>query len=91
MKKYRTREIVEAAIWSCMGDVPEADITLYVGTNSGQECIVCKELLGKHGKMLFPDNSYDLVCPGDWMIKYSNGKIYPCDNKTFTSVYEEVN
>ncbi len=90
MKKYRMKEIIEAERWFKIGDVPEAEVKHYFGTNKDQECMVCGKILHKHGKILFPDNSYDLLCPGDWLIKYESGKIYPCDNETFIKVYEEL-
>ena len=90
MKKYRIKEIVEAIRWLGVDQTTEINIELYSGTNKDQICVMCNQPLHMHGKYILPDASYDLFCPGDWLIKYNNGKIYPCDHETFIKMYEEI-
>jgi hypothetical protein len=88
--KTTNKEIVEAKRWFQMKDFQDSEITLYEPLNKGEKCIVCEKEMKEHGKMSLPDNSYDIICPGDWLLKYSNGKIYSCDHNTFIQVYEEL-
>ena len=90
MKKYRTKEIIEAQRWFNVENTKEIKIETYNGENKYQICVICNEELKKHGKILSVDDFYDLICPGDWLIKYKNGKIYSCEHETFIKLYEEV-
>lgn len=88
MKRYRMKEIVEAKRWFAIEDVPEAIVELH-NQQTDKNCMICNQIIANHGKIILPDKSYDLVCPGDWILKYSNGKYIPCDHDTFINMYEE--
>jgi hypothetical protein len=58
--------------------------------SSDMRCVHCGESSGKHGEIvtLESGDGYQLVCPGDWIIKGIKGEFYPCKPDVFTQTYE---
>jgi hypothetical protein len=90
MKKYKNKQIIEAERWFKIGDVQEANITKN-DLNPEGFCLICSLTMISHGKMILFDSSYDVICPGDWIVRYDEGKYLPHDNDHFLKFYEEIN
>jgi len=96
MKKYRKKPVViEAEQWFGYGDVPEANIIKYSDQqmykfNPTDRCDRCGELYINHG-FLHTLEGFQIVCPGDYIVKGVEGEFYPCKADIFEKTYEEVN
>ena len=68
-----TVKLIGIAKWFKIGDVPEANIiplspmSLYPPT-----CDKCGLPMSKHGLL----SGEDIICPGDWLLKWSMNKKY---------------
>ena len=52
-------------------------------------CKKCDEPFSKHGRVITSDNDY-IVCPGDMIVKGTDGVFFSYNKKSFNKKYEEV-
>jgi len=53
------------------------------------KCKHCGDIMHNHGWMDTLEGEHT-VCPSDWIIRGTAGKMYPIKNHIFIEVYEEV-
>ncbi len=51
-------------------------------------CVYCDQIMHIHGWIDTPEGY--IVCPGDWIIKGSEGRFYPCEDDIFKATYDPV-
>lgn len=91
MAKFRSKPIeVEAVQWKGLGDLPDAIHgldRLDEGTHK-----LCGQLWRIHGILeMQPEDPQDItVCPGDWIITDSDGRVTTCPSGKFEEAFEAV-
>ena len=73
-------------------ELREGNIVRYYRTPAldGQnKCKKCNKKMHAHGWIDEPKGGY-IVCPGDWVIKNTEGEYKPISNKLFHSLYQKI-
>jgi len=87
MAQFKNKEgtIVTAIRWYVKGDHPK--VITY--SHKGNYCPVCGKELTHHG-LLGNIMTGRIVCPGDWIVEFSNGKCWHYYPDDFLEEYEFI-
>lgn len=87
MPKYKKKPvIIEAELWSHIGDHPEVTKKYSPETDI---CRHCSKDMKLHGWITTLEGGH-IVCPGDYIIKGIKGEFYPCKPDIFKETYDPV-
>jgi len=89
-KVKETVKVIDAVQWFKDGDISDIVHGHWYSTDLHEDdvCEKCGEGICEHGYM---ENLYTMVCPGDWIINYPDGKYIIMDEDTFDKLYAPFN
>jgi hypothetical protein len=83
-------EVVSAVQWNVPKDYPGLEPVSTTAASKYRICPSCGQTFDKHGVYSITKPLGSVVCPGTWIVTYSDGRTLHLDDKTFQERYELV-
>ena len=92
MAKYQIKSEIEAVQWNKPGDHPAVSALICPLGTGDVECLGCGSTEAKHGWLGDYDQLGTRVCPGDYIIEYSDPRPFAmvAERDLFEALYKKV-